>query len=104
MLGFVILASCAPLILPVASQQIWDVVSHFCPHDFRDADVDSHLYFQWSTTWDRSKLFTYDNLGPNPINFASPGAIGSADIVVNDGTQYQPMYGFGGSLSTYELP
>ncbi|KAJ3488425.1 hypothetical protein NLI96_g2859 [Meripilus lineatus] len=78
MLGFVILASCAPLILPVASQQIWDV---------------------WSTTWDRSKLFTYDNLGPNPINFASPGAIGSADIVVNDGTQYQPMYGFGGSLT-----
>ncbi|KJA25268.1 glycoside hydrolase family 30 protein [Hypholoma sublateritium FD-334 SS-4] len=51
-------------VLPVLSQQIWDI---------------------WQTTWDRSKLFT--SLAPSsPINFVTPGAIGSADIVVNDGT------------------
>ncbi|KAI0789818.1 glycoside hydrolase [Abortiporus biennis] len=63
---------------PIAAQQIWDV---------------------WSTTWDQSKLFTYTNLGPNPINFGTPGAIGQADIIVNDGSQFQPTYGFGGSLT-----
>ena len=56
---------------------------------------------QWQTTWDRSKLFT--SLAPSsPINFVTPGPIGSADIVVNDGTVYQPIAGFGGSLSNTE--
>jgi hypothetical protein len=61
---------------------------------------------QWQTTWDRQKLFT--SVGPNtagtdPINFVSPGSIGDADIVVNDGSVFQPMYGFGGSLSGYSV-
>lgn len=58
---------------------------------------------QWSTTWDRSDLFTYTNLSPNPIDFVTPGATGSADIVVNDGTVYQDMIGFGASLSEFNL-
>jgi hypothetical protein len=67
----------------VAGQQIWDV---------------------WQTTWDRQKLLT--SVGPNaqgiaPINFTTPGAIGSADIVVNDGTVYQPIDGFGATFSTF---
>ncbi|KAF9485722.1 glycoside hydrolase [Pholiota conissans] len=52
----------------------------------------------WQTTWDRSKLFT--SLAPSsPINFVTPGAIGSADIVINDGTVFQSIAGFGGSLT-----
>ncbi|KAK7681614.1 hypothetical protein QCA50_015347 [Cerrena zonata] len=70
--------SLSTLASPIVAQQIWDV---------------------WSTTWDRSKLFTYDNLGPNPINFVTPGPIGSADIVVNDAQQFQSVLGFGGSLT-----
>ncbi|KAI0081546.1 glycoside hydrolase [Panus rudis PR-1116 ss-1] len=73
-----ILIACASLTVPAAAQQIWDV---------------------WSTTWDRSKLFTYTNLGPNPINFVSPGPIASADIVINDAQTYQSVWGFGGSLT-----
>ncbi|KAF8883226.1 glycoside hydrolase family 30 protein [Infundibulicybe gibba] len=61
----------------VQSQQIWDI---------------------WQTTWDRSKLFT--SLAPSsPINFVNPGAIGSADIVVDDSSQFQMIDGFGGSLT-----
>ncbi|KAF9531517.1 glucan endo-1,6-beta-glucosidase [Crepidotus variabilis] len=64
-------------IAPTLCQQIWDI---------------------WQTTWDRSKLLT--SLAPaSPINFAAKGAIGSADIVINDGTKYQPIAGFGGSLT-----
>ncbi|KAJ4001156.1 glucan endo-1,6-beta-glucosidase [Lentinula boryana] len=60
-----------------ASQQIWDI---------------------WQTTWDRSGLFT--SLAPStPINFVSPSAIGSADIVVDDTSVFQTVYGFGGSLT-----
>ncbi|KAF9448810.1 glycoside hydrolase family 30 protein [Macrolepiota fuliginosa MF-IS2] len=64
-----------------ASQQIWDI---------------------WQTTWDRAKLFT--SVGPNsagtsPINFATPGAIGDADISVNDNSVFQTIAGFGGSLT-----
>ena len=54
---------------------------------------------QYSTVWDRSKLFTYTNLGSNPINFGAKGAIGQADIVVDDTTGYQRMFGHGGGLS-----
>ncbi len=55
---------------------------------------------QWSTTWDRSKLFTYTNLSPNPVTFGSPGAIGQADIVVTDTSTFQSVWGFGATLST----
>jgi hypothetical protein len=34
-----------------------------------------------------------------PIGFGPPGPIGSADIVIDDGTVYQPVLGFGASLS-----
>ncbi|KAA1474162.1 glycoside hydrolase [Dentipellis sp. KUC8613] len=52
----------------------------------------------WQTTWDRSKLYT--SLKPSsPINFGSPGAIGSADIDVDDSSTYQSVWGFGGSLT-----
>ncbi|KAF8172956.1 glycoside hydrolase family 30 protein [Mycena galopus ATCC 62051] len=62
---------------PIASQQIWDI---------------------WQTTWDRAKLFT--SLAPsNPINFVSPGAAASADIVVTETTVYQTINGFGGALT-----
>lgn len=53
---------------------------------------------QWQTTWDRSQLFTYQKISP-PINFTSPSGKGSADIVVNDGSTFQSVWGFGGSLS-----
>ncbi|KAF9235917.1 glycoside hydrolase family 30 protein [Melanogaster broomeanus] len=36
---------------------------------------------------------------PDPINFVSPGAIGSADIVIDDSSVYQTIYGFGASLT-----
>ncbi|EED79950.1 hypothetical protein POSPLDRAFT_135050 [Postia placenta Mad-698-R] len=75
---FQAVASCLALTSAVTAQQIYDV---------------------WSTTWDRSDLFTYTNLSPNPIDFVTPGATGSADIVVNDGTVYQDMIGFGASLT-----
>ncbi|KAF9074611.1 glucan endo-1,6-beta-glucosidase [Rhodocollybia butyracea] len=71
---------CSVLFLAVelaVSQQIWDI---------------------WQTTWDRSGLFT--SLAPStPINFVSPGAIGMADIVVDDSEVFQTIYGFGGSLT-----
>lgn len=55
---------------------------------------------QWQTTWDRSKLYT--SLKPSsPINFGSPGAIGAADIDVDDTQTYQSVWGFGGSLSEH---
>ncbi|EDR11768.1 glycoside hydrolase family 30 protein [Laccaria bicolor S238N-H82] len=60
-----------------ASQQIWDI---------------------WQTTWDRLKLFS--SLSPtSPINFVTPGPIGSADILVNDAIKFQTIAGFGGSLT-----
>ncbi|KAJ7290335.1 glycoside hydrolase family 30 protein [Mycena rebaudengoi] len=61
----------------VASQQIWDI---------------------WQTTSDRSKLFA-SQAPSTPINFATPGAIASADIVVSDATKYQSIIGFGGTLT-----
>jgi len=44
-------------------------------------------------------LFTYFQPTPDPINFVNPGPIGSADIVVDDSSVYQTVYGFGASLS-----
>ncbi|KAJ7088501.1 glycoside hydrolase family 30 protein [Mycena belliarum] len=62
---------------PAASQQIWDI---------------------WQTTWDRANLFT--SLAPStPVNFVSPGAAASADIVVTETTTFQTINGFGGSLT-----
>ncbi|OAX37370.1 glycoside hydrolase family 30 protein [Rhizopogon vinicolor AM-OR11-026] len=66
------------LLQAVASQQIWDI---------------------WQTTWDREMLFTYFQPTPDPINFVTPGPIGSADIVVDDSSLYQTVYGFGSSLT-----
>ncbi|KAG9310857.1 glycoside hydrolase family 30 protein [Chiua virens] len=54
---------------------------------------------KWQTTWDRQNLFTYSQPNPDPINFVTPSAIGSADIVVDDSTVYQTIYGFGASLT-----
>ncbi|CAE6370824.1 unnamed protein product [Rhizoctonia solani] len=55
------------------------------------------IYDIWQTTWDRSKLLTRTN---DPlVNFVAKGAIGDADIVVNDGTVYQQMDGFGATLT-----
>ncbi|KAF8677401.1 glycosyl hydrolase 30 family [Rhizoctonia solani] len=56
------------------------------------------IYDIWQTTWDRSKLLTRTS---DPlVNFVTKGAIGDADIVVNDGTVYQQMDGFGATLIT----
>ena len=35
----------------------------------------------------------------SPISFKSPGAIGDADVVVDDGVEYQGILGFGAALS-----
>ncbi|GJE98275.1 glycoside hydrolase family 30 protein [Phanerochaete sordida] len=78
MRAFALAASLVSVVLPIAAQQIYDI---------------------YATVWDRSQLFTYTNLGSNPINFVTPGAIGDADIVVNDGQVYQTMVGHGASLT-----
>jgi hypothetical protein len=57
------------------------------------------IYVQWQTTWDRNILFTHFQPTPEPINFVTPGVIGSADIVIDDSSVYQTVYGFGASLS-----
>ncbi|THU93388.1 glucan endo-1,6-beta-glucosidase [Dendrothele bispora CBS 962.96] len=62
---------------PCVSQQIWDI---------------------WQTTWDRAQLFTRLPI-TSPINFVSPGPVGSADIIVDDSTELQNIAGFGGSLT-----
>ncbi|KAG8796032.1 hypothetical protein FRC12_005822, partial [Ceratobasidium sp. 428] len=55
------------------------------------------IYDIWQTTWDRTKLLTRTN---DPlVNFVAKGAIGDADIVVNDGTVYQQIDGFGATLT-----
>ncbi|KAI5991261.1 glycoside hydrolase family 30 protein [Pisolithus albus] len=54
---------------------------------------------QWQTTWDRKMLLTYFQPDPGPINFVTPGPIGSADIVINDTALYQTIYGFGAALT-----
>ncbi|KAI0632331.1 glycoside hydrolase [Trametes polyzona] len=73
-----IFASVVAYAAPILSQQIYDI---------------------WSTTWDRSQLLTYTNLYPNPVQFKTPGAIGAADIVINDAKTYQTVWGFGASLT-----
>ncbi|KAF8991123.1 glycoside hydrolase family 30 protein [Cyathus striatus] len=52
----------------------------------------------WQTTWDRTKLFSSISVAA-PINFFSPGSVGSADIVINDQAVYQTIDGFGASLT-----
>ncbi|KAF8626671.1 hypothetical protein AX15_004762 [Amanita polypyramis BW_CC] len=62
----------------VAAQQIWDI---------------------WQTTWDQSNLFTHLQLA-EPITFTSINLNGSsANINVDDSVRYQPVLGFGGSLT-----
>ncbi|KAH9847930.1 glycoside hydrolase [Lenzites betulinus] len=70
------LAAVAPV--RVSSQQIFDV---------------------WTTTWDRTQLFSYEDLTSSPVNFVSPGAEGRANIAVDDGTMFQTMAGVGASLT-----
>ena len=36
-----------------------------------------------------------------PIDFVTPGAPASADIVIEDGTVYQTVEGFGATMSAY---
>ncbi|KAH7909608.1 glycoside hydrolase family 30 protein [Hygrophoropsis aurantiaca] len=62
----------------VASQQIYDIIQ---------------------TTWDRSHLLTHFQPTPDPINFVQPGPIGSADIVIDDSSVHQTVYGFGAALT-----
>ncbi|TFK38651.1 glucan endo-1,6-beta-glucosidase [Crucibulum laeve] len=50
------------------------------------------------TTWDRSRLFS-PAPSSSPVYFGGRGAIGSADIVVNDEQVYQTIAGFGASLT-----
>ncbi|KAI0030453.1 glycoside hydrolase [Vararia minispora EC-137] len=78
MRGLLLLCAFVGLIRPAFAQyQIWDI---------------------WQTVWDRSHLYT--NLKPStPINFGSPGAIGAADIEVDDSSTFQSVWGFGGSLT-----
>ncbi|KZP28006.1 glycoside hydrolase family 30 protein [Athelia psychrophila] len=52
----------------------------------------------WSTTWDRSKLFA-DVSPSKAISFTSPGSTGAANIVVDDSTTYQTVFGYGASLT-----
>jgi hypothetical protein len=85
------------LLKAVASQQISDIVCRIIYHLL--AVAYAHRFAQWQTTWDRKMLFTYFQPTPDPINFVSPGAIGSADIVVDDSSVYQTILGFGASLS-----
>lgn len=78
---------------PATSQQIYDIVTHL----FFGSSLNKTLTqpLQWQTTWDRSSLLTYTNL-KTPINFATPTVIGQADIVIDDDTTYQSIWGFGG--------
>ncbi|KAH7929968.1 glycoside hydrolase family 30 protein [Leucogyrophana mollusca] len=71
-----------------ASQQIYDIVGSF--------RLKIHRI---QTTWDRSHLLTYFQPTPDPINFVAPGPIGSADIVIDDSSVYQTVYGFGAALT-----
>ncbi|KAF8797523.1 glycoside hydrolase family 30 protein [Phlegmacium glaucopus] len=67
-------------------------------HSFPSQIASLQIFDIWQTTWDRNKLFT--SLAPSsPINFVTPGPIGSANIVVDDTSVFQPIIGFGGSLT-----
>lgn len=57
------------------------------------------IYDVFTTTWDRSSLFTYKNLSPSPINFQSGVAAGDAVINLTPDTVYQTMDGFGATLT-----
>ncbi|EJT98624.1 glycoside hydrolase [Dacryopinax primogenitus] len=73
--GLALLSLC---VLGSQAQQIWDI---------------------WETAYDQSVLFERQYPSDLPINFVTPGAIGAADIVVDDSTLYQPIDGFGGALT-----
>lgn len=82
--------------------QIWDIVR--CAVAFEiypeyRPRVPCLRFPQWQTTWDRKMLLTYFQPDPGPINFVTPGPIGSADIVINDTALYQTIYGFGAALT-----
>jgi hypothetical protein len=95
-----LLALLCPLSLAssVLSQQIWDVVSL---SSYENKERKNFTENQWQTTWDRQKLFTRQPTTSGlPINFGNPGAIGQADIVIEDTQVFQTMDGFGATLST----
>jgi hypothetical protein len=93
-----LLLSLAFLVVPIASQQIWDIVS---AEDRSRPIILLNSFLQWQTTWDRSKLFT--SLAPStPINFVSPSVIGAADIVVDETQTFQSVLGIGGTLSEFD--
>ena len=97
---FLTLAPVLAFVGPIVGQQIYDIVRSPSLRCAIVAELATDQPgTQWQTTWDRSKLLTYQNLSPNPINFVSPGAIGQADIVVRDTSVFQTVYGFGASLS-----
>ncbi|KZT50966.1 glycoside hydrolase family 30 protein [Calocera cornea HHB12733] len=52
----------------------------------------------WVTAYDQSQLFQRQDLS-EPINFVSPSGTGQADIVVDDGSVYQDIDGFGAALT-----
>lgn len=83
---------CLIVVQPIASQQIWDIVSLTSSRCIIVVDLSLSLTKQWQTTWDRSKLFT--PLAPStPVNFVTPGPAASADIVVTDSTKFQTIVG-----------
>ena len=65
---------------------------------FDAIDWTNLVFCQWQTTWNRTKLFKSLDFRP-PLQFVTPGAIGSGHIVVSDNVTYQEIVGFGGSLS-----
>ncbi|KAG8845893.1 hypothetical protein FRB96_002223 [Tulasnella sp. 330] len=61
--------------------------------------VGQQIYDIFTTTWDRSSLFTYTNLGSSPIDFTTGVPAGSAVINVEQTTVYQTLDGFGATLT-----
>ncbi|XP_006455887.1 hypothetical protein AGABI2DRAFT_188016 [Agaricus bisporus var. bisporus H97] len=56
------------------------------------------IWDTWSTTWERSNLFT--SFKPNPpISFGPVSGTGQADIRIDDTSTFQSVWGFGGSLT-----
>ncbi|KAF9514583.1 glycoside hydrolase family 30 protein [Hydnum rufescens UP504] len=52
----------------------------------------------WQTTWDGAIEFSYNNTN-GAINWATPGPISSADIVIDDEQLFQQMDGFGAAMT-----
>ena len=93
--------ACIVLAQSIASQEIQDIVSKDI-RVYRILSAESLHRRQWQTTWDQGHLLS--DISPStPINFTSPSVIGQADIVVDDSSTFQSVWGFGGSLSKLRL-